>query len=131
MIMPNKQEVPYQPNNKTNLGEINITTGVLETIASKAASEVAGVSSQATNFLGRNQGSLATTVSRENGILSVDIHIRVKYGYSVPEVALAVQDAVKEQILFMTDLVINQVNVHVESIEPEASLEGDNQWARA
>ncbi|MGX7092245.1 Asp23/Gls24 family envelope stress response protein [Hutsoniella sourekii] len=125
--MPNKQEVPYQPNNKTNLGEINITTGVLETIASKAASEVAGVSSQATNFLGRNQGSLATTVSRENGILSVDIHIRVKYGYSVPEVALAVQDAVKEQILFMTDLVINQVNVHVESIEPEASLEGDNQ----
>ncbi|MGX7107674.1 Asp23/Gls24 family envelope stress response protein [Hutsoniella sourekii] len=125
--MPNKQEVPYQPNNKTNLGEINITTGVLETIASKAASEIAGVSSQATNFLGRNQGSLATTVSRENGILSVDIHIRVKYGYSVPEVALAVQDAVKEQILFMTDLVINQVNVHVESIEPEASLEGDNQ----
>ncbi|MBG9988530.1 Asp23/Gls24 family envelope stress response protein [Aerococcaceae bacterium DSM 111176] len=108
-----------------NLGDVNISMGVLETIASKAASEVDGVLSGNTNlqtemgsFIGLNRNKVDSKVTiTDVGAIRVDIRIRVAYSYSVPEIALLVQEAVKEQIMFMTDLVVQEVNIHVLSIE--------------
>lgn len=108
------------------LGEINITTGVLESIAAKAATEVKGVSKLHARFhgevgelLGLDKLSTGAKIKRQDNFMSIDVTIHLQYGYSVPEVALKVQQKVKEQILFMTDLVVQEVNVHVVSIETE------------
>lgn len=115
-----------------NLGEINITTGVLESIAAKAASEVEGVhklhasvQNEIGGFMTRNRDRIGVKVRRENNAIAIDTEIRLNYGYSVPEVAIKVQERVKEQILFMTDLVVQEVNVHVVSIETEPTSDDD------
>ena len=123
--MAKKQTVSFD-----NHGEINITTGVLEDIAAKAASEVEGVLIQAPKreagkfFRIQGTGVLAK-MRQEAGRILLDISVRIAYGQSVPQVAQAIQEKVKEQILFMTDLVVNEVNVHILSIETEPRNQGD------
>ncbi|MDO5741995.1 MAG: Asp23/Gls24 family envelope stress response protein, partial [Vagococcus sp.] len=43
----------------------------------------------------------------------------LNYGVSVPKVALSMQEKVKEQVLFMTDLELKEVNIHVVGVIPE------------
>lgn len=111
--------------NNTNHGEINITTDVLETIAAKAASEVDGVTklhanlqSELSGFFGYDTRNKGVSLTRhDDGRIAIDVEVHIEYGYSVPAVALKIQENVKEQILFMTDLNIQEVNVHVISLE--------------
>lgn len=124
--MPKNQAIPFDSQTDASMGEINITTGVLESIATKAASEVDGVATNlarldAAKFLKFERSGIVTKVRRENNRLAIDVSVSIQYGKSVPEVALAIQDRVKEQILFMTDLVVNEVNVHILSIETEST----------
>ena len=85
----------FEPQTVAPLGEINITTGVPDRVGAR--------------------------VRRDDSEIAIDVKIDLKYGYSVPEVAMKVQQKVKEQIFFMTDLVVQEVNVHVASIQTEAS----------
>lgn len=114
----------FEASNVNTLGEINITTAVLETIAAQAASKAEGVykvdqsyQKVSGGFFSFEHEKAGARVRRNENSIAIDVDIRVKYGYSVPDVAMSVQDRVKEQILFMTDLVIDEVNVHVLSIE--------------
>ena len=109
-----------------DLGNVNISVGVLESIAAKAASEIKGVATskntlqkESGGFLGLERDRIRTTVKQNLDEVIIDIYITVQFGYKVPEVALNVQDRVKEQMLFMTDIQVSQVNVHIESIEAE------------
>ena len=43
----------------------------------------------------------------------------VKYGVSVPKVATEIQQRIKQQVLFMTDVTLAQVNVHIVAVIPE------------
>lgn len=124
--MSKKTNVPFESNVSLNLGEINITTGVLESIAAKAASEVEGVyklhasvQNEIGGFVTRSRDRIGVKVRREENAIVIDTEIRLQYGFSVPEVAIKVQERVKEQILFMTDLAVQEVNVHVLSVETE------------
>ncbi|WP_124058060.1 Asp23/Gls24 family envelope stress response protein [Vaginisenegalia massiliensis] len=106
------------------LGEINITTQVLETIAAKAATEVEGVNKLHVSFqkevselLGRESSRSGAKVRRLGDDLIVDVVVHIAYGYSVPQVAQNIQNRVKEQVLFMTDITVAQVNVHVIAID--------------
>ncbi|EKB53419.1 Asp23/Gls24 family envelope stress response protein [Facklamia hominis] len=129
--MPKKsknQAVAFERQEGFDLGEINITTGVLEDIAAKAASEVEGVirptaKGEGNNFFRFETSSLNAKLKQEADKMRIDVYIKLHYGYSVPRVAMQVQDRIKEQILFMTDLVIDQVNVHVTAIETDSSSE--------
>lgn len=111
------------------LGEINITTRVLETIAAKAASEVEGVAKLHTRLqnevFGRNSERIGAKVNRNQNDISIDVEVDLQYGYSVPDVAMKVQKRVKEQILYMTDLVVQEVNVHVVTIETDKQQAND------
>ena len=128
--MTKQSNVPFEGQFDANLGEINITTNVLESIAAKAASEVDGVfklharlQNEIGGFFTRDRDRLGAKVTREANDIAIDVEISINYGSSVPEVALKVQERVKEQILFMTDLVVQEVNVHVISIETEPAKE--------
>lgn len=124
-----------------DLGKIEITPEVLEIIAGIAAAEVDGVSRMQSSLyksvnelLGiRKDHSKGVKVSRDNNQLIVEIFVYLNYGVSVPKVALEIQDKVKEQLLFMTDLKVQQVDVHVQGVVPvqaeNSSVDPNNPFA--
>ncbi|AVK60275.1 Asp23/Gls24 family envelope stress response protein [Lactobacillus sp. CBA3605] len=110
-----------------SLGQIQIAPEVLEIIVGIAVSQIDGVnrmrgsiSSSVNELFGRKKslgkGVKLTIVDDQ---ISVDIYAYLNYGVSVPKVALAIQDKVKQQILFMTDLALSEVNVHITGIVTE------------
>lgn len=115
------------------LGEIVIAPEVIEVIIGIAASKVEGVhrmqasfTNNVTELLGRSVygKGVHLTMDEEEGI-SVDLYVNFKYGVSVPKVAMEVQSRVKQQVLFMTDIELAEVNVHVVSLVPEKTEQLD------
>jgi uncharacterized alkaline shock family protein YloU len=110
------------------VGETQITPAVLEVIGQIAAQEVPGVYQMrgklqdrlARVFGAKAHGKGVEVVQTEEGLV-VDAYVFLTYGVAVPKTALAIQDAIQTQIGLMTDLVVTQVNVHVEGIVPMKS----------
>ncbi len=106
------------------LGNIHISEEVLAGIAAAAALEVDGVSGLAANLgsdiaelLGKKNLAKGVRVSsNEDGSLTVDVGILVKYGYTIPEVAAKVQDAVFSSLENTSGLTPACVNVNVSGI---------------
>lgn len=118
------QTLDFTNHDMDHLGEINITTGVLESIATKATSEVDGVlvnanKSETSRLMRFERYGIHAKISEFSEHIVIDVSVRIKYGYSVPKVSLEIQERIKEVILFMTDLVVNQVNVHVVAVEAD------------
>ncbi|MGX7244096.1 Asp23/Gls24 family envelope stress response protein [Enterococcus quebecensis] len=119
-------------NTKDSLGEIVIAPEVIEVIIGIAASKVDGVygmrgtfANNVTEFLGRAAHGKGIYLRAEEEGLKVDIYCYLNYGISVPKVALEMQDRVKQQVLFMTDIDLVEVNVHVVAVVPEKLPEPD------
>ncbi|HZK56250.1 MAG TPA: Asp23/Gls24 family envelope stress response protein [Desulfosporosinus sp.] len=114
-----------------SLGSIRIADEVVEVIAGLAASQVGGVVGMSgglvgdlAKMLGRNK-NLSKGVKVEIGEheVAVDLYIVVEYGVSIPEVALIVQEAVKEAIESMTGLKVVETNVHVQGVNTKPVTE--------
>lgn len=119
-------------NTKDSLGEIVIAPEVIEVIIGIAASKVDGVygmrgtfANNVTEFLGRAAHGKGVYLRTEEEGLKVDIYCYLNYGISVPKVALEMQDRVKQQVLFMTDIDLIEVNIHVVAVVPEKLPEPD------
>ena len=109
-----------------SIGEVKIADEVVATIAAIAATEVAGVDSMAGNItndlvgkLGMKNLSRGVKVSVEEGHVSVDLTLVMKYGYSIPQVTAKVQDKVKETIDNMTGLSVLDVNIKIAGVALE------------
>lgn len=119
-------------NTKDSLGEIVIAPEVIEVIIGIAASKVDGVygmrgtfANNVTEFLGRAAHGKGVYLRAEEEGLKVDIYCYLNYGISVPKVALEMQDRVKQQVFFMTDIDLVEVNIHVVAVVPEKLPEPD------
>ena len=120
-------------------GMIRIADEVVAIIAGMAATEVEGVSAMSGGFAGDiaevlGRRSLAKGVKVEVGTeeAKVDLHIVVRYGKRIPDVAWEIQDNVKKAVEQMTGLKVLQVNVHVQGVsfpgkEKEEETEGDQE----
>lgn len=113
-------------NTKDALGEIVIAPEVIEVIIGIAVSKVEGVygmrgtfANNVTELLGRASHGKGIYLHTEEDGLKVDIYCYLNYGISVPKVALEIQDRVKKQVLFMTDIDLVEVNIHVVAVVPE------------
>ena len=109
-----------------SIGEVKIADEVVATIAAIAATEVAGVDSVAGNMtnemlgkLGMKNLSRGVKVSVEEGHVSVDLTLVMKYGYSIPQVTAKVQDKVKETIDNITGLSVLDVNIKIAGVALE------------
>ena len=109
-----------------SIGEVKIADEVVATIAAIAATEVAGVDSVAGNMtnemlgkLGMKNLSRGVKVSVEEGHVSVDLTLVMKYGYSIPQVTAKVQDKVQETIDNMTGLSVLDVNIKIAGVALE------------
>lgn len=114
-------------------GDIEITSAVLEVVLGIAAQQVDGVyamrgslANNISSLLGKDShGHGVKITTQDDGQLLADVYVYLRYGVSVPKVALAMQKSLQEQLLFMTDLQLAQVNVHVEGLVPEKESKPD------
>ena len=108
---------------KESKGQVNYSNTILLSIINLATKEIEGVSKLSDNF-----GSIAkkwftnkyydgVKVLYENNAMTIDIFINVKYGNCVTDVAYRVQENVKNGILSMVEIAINQINVHVMGVD--------------
>lgn len=104
----------------TELGSIRIADEVVAIIAGLAATEIKGVAGMS----GGIAGGIAEMLGRKNlgkGVkvevgereAAVDMFVIVEYGVKIPEVALQIQESVKNAIEGMTGLSVVEVNIHI------------------
>ena len=111
------------------LGNIHISEEVLAVIAAAAALETEGVASLAPNLgsdlaelLGKKNLSKGVHIAVNESSVSVEVSIFLKYGYTIPEVAKAVQEAVFSAIGNTSGLHVECVNINVGGIAVEREL---------
>ena len=102
------------------LGSIHISEEVLAVIAAAAVLEVEGIGGLAANLgtdlaelLGKKNLSRGIHIQVEDGNVTVDLSILVKYGYTIPDVARAVQEAVAGSVEATSGLTVAAVYVNV------------------
>ena len=92
-----------------------ISGDILARYAADAALEIPGVASLVESTLPRHRGVRVT--EEEDGV-RVELHIRVEWGASVPDVCREVQRRVAAYLARMTETRLQAVDVVVEEIGP-------------
>ncbi|MDQ0161395.1 putative alkaline shock family protein YloU [Bacillus alveayuensis] len=119
----------------SSLGKVEIAPEVIEVIAGIAASEIEGVAQMRGNFATgvverfgkKNHGKGVKVDLNDDGIV-IDVYCVMEFGVSIPTVAQKVQDNIRQALLNMTALEINEINIHVvgvqfEQKQPETEIE--------
>lgn len=116
---------------KPTLGQIEVAPEVIEIIAGIAANQVEGVYSMRgslanslNELFGRKSRGKGIKLEQDGDKLGVEIYVFLNYGVSVPKVALEIQEKVKQQLLFMTGLNLETVDVYVQGVVPEKQSQG-------
>lgn len=124
--MAENKNLVLSSNNQEIGGEIVVAPEVLEVIVGIAASKIEGVyamrgnlATNVTELFGGSVHDKGVSLSNENGDIKINLYCYLNYGVSVPKVAIDMQEKVKQQVLYMTDLQLSEVNVHVVGIIPE------------
>lgn len=107
----------------TESGSIRVADEVVAIIAGLAATEVDGVAGMSggiaggiAEMLGRKNLAKGVKVEVGEREAAVDAFIIVEFGVRIPDVALKIQEKVKNAIENMTGLNVIEVNVHVQGV---------------
>lgn len=110
----------------TGLGKVEIAPEVIEVIAGIAASEIEGVASMRGNFaagvaerLGKKNHGKGVKVELSDEGIVIDVYCVMLFGISIPTVAQKIQNNIRQTLLNMTALEINEVNIHVVGVQFE------------
>lgn len=105
------------------VGTVKVADEVLSIVAGLAASEVPGVAGMSggirggiNDMLGKQNFSKGIKVTPVGKTVTVEVYVIIKYGYTIPDVAIALQEKVKEAVENMTGYEVAAVDVHVEGI---------------
>lgn len=117
-----------------NIGTIRIADEVVSIVAGLAATEIEGIAGMSgglvggiAEMLGKKNFAKGVKVEVGEKETAVDLYIIVKYGVRIPEIALAVQEKVKQSIETMTGLSVVEVNVHIQGVGfPEEEKKEDD-----
>ncbi|MBU5293164.1 Asp23/Gls24 family envelope stress response protein [Anaerosalibacter bizertensis] len=121
-------------NEGVDYGTVKIANEVVAIIAGLASTEVEGVAGMSggitggiSDILGMKNLSKGVKVEVGEKECAIDIFVIVEYGSRISEVALRVQENVKEAVETMTGLNVIEVNVNVQGVnipkEPEVEEE--------
>lgn len=108
---------------------LSINIDVIESMASMAAVEVAGVDSLAARSIDLKKAVSGKSVFKavkaemKNGAVIINLYIRLTKDANAREVAEAVQENVKEKVQTMTGNAIKSVNVYVADVVMEDEQE--------
>jgi uncharacterized alkaline shock family protein YloU len=95
-------------------GHASISPDILASYAADAALEVAGVRGLVEGHLGRSRA--VRIAHGDEGVVSLELHLAVDWGASIPELGRTVQERVGEYVGRMTDLRVDSVDVVVDEI---------------
>ena len=116
--------------NLEDYGDIRIADEVISIVASLAAQEVPGVLGMSggltdgiNRFLGKENASKGVRLKFEGKTVNANVYINVEYGSCIPEIALEVQETVKEAIEAMTGYEVQFVDVNVEGVAKRQATE--------
>ena len=110
-------------------GSIKISEEVISIIASLSAKEVEGIVA-----LGASGGALSERLAKKSqgkgvkvelvdGEAVIDMHVTVKFGSKIRELAVLIQEHVKNAVETMAGLEVKSVNVLVDAVEiPKAPV---------
>ncbi len=112
------------------LGSIRIADEVVSIIAGLAATEIEGLAGMSggvtggiSEMLGRKNLSKGVKVEVGEKDATINLYVVVKYNYPIPDIAVAVQETVKEAVEGMTGLEVLEVNLHVQGVVFEKDAE--------
>lgn len=107
-----------------NLGNVEIAPVVIEVIAGIAATEIKGVASTRGNFatgvaerFGKKTHGKGIKVDLTETGITIDVFVVLEYGVSIPVVAQTIQGNIRQALLTMTALSIEEINVHVVGVQ--------------
>ena len=121
--MDNFNKTGYAGDDSLDIGSVRIADEVIASIAGIAAMDIPGVVGMSSGLI----GGMAEMMGKKNpskGVkvqvgareVAVDLYIIVEYGLRIPDVALLVQEKVKEAVETATGLSVIEVNVHVQGV---------------
>ncbi len=105
------------------MGTIHISEEVLAGIAAAAVIEVEGVGGLAaksgtdlSEMLVKKSLGKGVRIQMEEDTVAVVIAVMMNYGFTIPQVAAAIQESVKNAIEAMSGLTVSQVDVTISGI---------------
>ncbi len=107
---------------KDKIGKLKISEEVIATIASLAASDVAGVAALVPNtanlkgYLRKNPSAKAVKIELNDNIAIINVYVKLKFGAKIPAVADGIQRNVKESVQNMTGIAVSRVNVFISGL---------------
>jgi uncharacterized alkaline shock family protein YloU len=112
----------------TENGNIKISQEVIVRISAISAREVEGVTGLGgsggwSDFLSKKAPEKGIRVDMTEEATTIEVHVTVKFGVKINEVAYKLQQAVKNAVESYAGLDNITVNVFVDGIEPEKPLE--------
>ncbi len=112
-----------KPEEGNKQGIIKISEDVITTIAGLAATEVSGIAGMSGSItgelvekLGRKNISKGIKADVNGNQVTIDINTIVEYGVNIHEVAVALQNNIKNVIENMTGLDVVGVNVNIQGL---------------
>ena len=108
----------------TDVENMSLAPGVMETIIRIAVSDVdgvVGVCSPATRgprklFAPKPVAPGVEATMDENGNANIALHLTVTYGYVLPDVAAQVREAVAEALVTQVGVGVNSIDVYIDNI---------------
>lgn len=108
---------------KDSVGEVKIADEVIAIIAGISATEVEGVDSMVGGWsgeiiskMGLKNLSRGVKLEINDGQVSVDLTLNIKYGYAIPKVSAKVQEKVAQAIENMTGLSVLDINIKIAGV---------------
>ncbi len=114
-------------NNTPENNNVTISDDVVQIIAGIAAGEVDGVQAMGNSITsgiaellgGKKSVSRGVKVDVQGNTATIDVHVVVRYGVRIPDVAWNIQEKVKDAVETMTGLEVQKVNIFIDSISIE------------
>ena len=116
------------------VGSVKVADEVISIVAGLAAIEVPGIADMSggirggiNDMLGKQNFSKGIKVTPNGKTVVIDVYVYIKYGYSIPDVAIALQEKVKEAVENMTGYEVTSVNIMVEGIRRKERVNIDEE----
>lgn len=116
---------------KYSSGNIRISEDVIVSIISLEIQEIDGASispasaKDITDLLSKKSVKRGVRVNMDGDTVSADIGIDVDYGVNIPQLALHIQQKVKNAIESMTNLNVGMLNISVVNVEEKKEKKGE------
>ena len=112
--------------NETDRQDVIIAPGVAESIVAIAVSLVDGVAQLGSKgatvsggllgALSKKSGSSGVLILEEDGQITVDVHLKLFYGYKLQEVAANIRSTVADALLAQACIQVHRVDITIDGI---------------